>query len=87
LLTVLTGVGWSLGVTSAHFQREELIILFLVVQLLLGLAVLGLRCLLDQQVGTFERFCPFNGNNDNLKKRASWSKKLFFHCLEAREVP
>jgi hypothetical protein len=61
----LTGVGWSLGVTSAHFQREELIILFLIVHLLLGIAILGLRCLMDKQVRL--TYIPYLQQEINLK--------------------
>lgn len=49
-LTCLMGLGWALGVTSAHFQREELMIAFLIVHFILALSILILRVFFDKQV-------------------------------------
>ena len=52
-ITGLMGLGWALGITSAHFQLDGLVITFLVTHLLLSIVILILRCILDQQVSTF----------------------------------
>ena len=53
LITLLFGLTWSLGVTAAHFQKEEIIVAFMVAMFILAAAVLILRCLMDKQVCLF----------------------------------
>ena len=43
-------MGWIFGITASHFQKDSLVILFLVSHFLLALIVFGLRCLMDDQV-------------------------------------
>jgi hypothetical protein len=42
-----------LGMSSAHFQREGVIVCFLLFFLVLAAVILGLRCLKDSQVITY----------------------------------
>ena len=43
-------MGWIFGITASHFQKDSLVIFFLVSHFLLALIVFGLRCLMDDQV-------------------------------------
>jgi len=49
VIVLLFGLTWTLGVTSAHFQREALVVCFMVALFILCAAVL-VRCFSDAQV-------------------------------------
>ena len=43
-------LGWTFGITSAHFQENGLIITFLLVHFILAVVILALRAIWDDQV-------------------------------------
>ncbi len=49
-IAALWGLTWSLGATSAHFQRSEVVVCFMAALFLLCVAVL-VRVFMDGQVG------------------------------------
>ena len=49
-ITSLMSLGWTFGITSAHFQESGLIITFLLVHFILAVVILALRAIWDDQV-------------------------------------